>query len=446
MSDLMRKHEMTEEDIKLQFITPAIEGAGWERQRQIRMEYNFTDGRVIVRGNVTARGRRKRTDYLLYYKPNLPLAIVEAKDNRHSLGAGMQQGIEYAECLDVPFVYSSNGDGFLEHDMKRGTERELKLDEFPSPEELWARYKGDTAMTPEQEQLITEPYYFQPGDKTPRYYQRIAINRTIDTIARGQNRLLLVMATGTGKTYTAFQIIHRLWKSGRKKKILFLADRNILVDQTMQQDFKPFAKVMTKIEGKKLDSSYELYLSLYQQLAGDENEEPFRAFTPDFFDLIVIDECHRGSAKEDSRWRRILEYFSNATQIGLTATPKETKEVSNITYFGEPIYTYSLKQGIDDGFLAPYKVLRVGLDKDLEGWRPVAGQRDIYGYEIDDREYNTKDYDKNLIIDERTLAVAKRITRFLKENDRFAKTIVFCVDIDHAERMRQALVNENQDT
>ena len=384
MSDLMRKHEMTEEDIKLQFITPTIEGAGWDRQRQIRMEYNFTDGRVIVRGNVTARGRRKRTDYLLYYKPNLPLAIVEAKDNRHSLGAGMQQGIEYAECLDVPFVYSSNGDGFLEHDMKRGTERELKLDEFPSPEELWARYKGDTAMTPEQEQLITEPYYFQPGDKTPRYYQRIAINRTIDAIARGQNRLLLVMATGTGKTYTAFQIIHRLWKSGRKKKILFLADRNILVDQTMQQDFKPFAKVMTKIEGKKLDSSYELYLSLYQQLAGDENEEPFRAFTPDFFDLIVIDECHRGSAKEDSRWRRILEYFSNATQIGLTATPKETKEVSNITYFGEPIYTYSLKQGIDDGFLAPYKVLRVGLDKDLEGWRPVAGQRDIYGYEIDD--------------------------------------------------------------
>lgn len=445
MSDLMRKHEMTEEDIKLQFITPAIEAASWDRQRQIRMEYNFTDGRVIVRGNVTARGRRKRTDYLLYYKPNLPIAIVEAKDNRHSLGAGMQQGIEYAECLDVPFVYSSNGDGFLEHDMKHGTEREIKLDEFPSPDELWARYKGDTAMTPEQEELITEPYYFQPGDKTPRYYQRIAINRTINAIARGQNRLLLVMATGTGKTYTAFQIIHRLWKSGRKKKILFLADRNILVDQTMQQDFKPFAKVMTKIEGKKLDSSYELYLSLYQQLAGDENEEPFRAFTPDFFDLIVIDECHRGSAKEDSRWRRILEYFSNATQIGLTATPKETKEVSNITYFGEPIYTYSLKQGIDDGFLAPYKVLRVGLDKDLEGWRPVAGQRDIYGYEIDDREYNTKDYDKNLIIDERTLAVAKRITRFLKENDRFAKTIVFCVDIDHAERMRQALVNENQD-
>lgn len=445
MSDLMKKHEMTEEDIKLQFITPAIEAAGWDKLKQIKMEYNFTDGRVIVRGNITARGKRKRTDYLLYYKPNLPLAIVEAKDNRHSIGDGMQQGLEYAECLDVPFVYSSNGDGFLEHDMLCGKEREIKLEEFPSPEELWRRYKGDTSMTSDQETLITEPYYFQPGDKTPRYYQRIAINRTIDAIARGQNRILLVMATGTGKTYTAFQIIHRLWKSGRKKKILFLADRNILVDQTMQQDFKPFSKVMTKIEGKKLDSSYELYLSLYQQLAGDENEEPFRAFKPDFFDLIVIDECHRGSAKEDSRWRRILEYFSSATQIGMTATPKETKEVSNISYFGEPIYTYSLKQGIDDGFLAPYKVLRVGLDRDLEGWRPTAGQHDIYGFEIDDREYNIKDFDKNLIIDERTIAVAKRITKFLKDTDRFAKTIVFCVDIDHAERMRQALVNENAD-
>ena len=445
MGDLLKKSQMTEEDIKLQFITPAIEAAGWDRQKQIRMEYSFTDGRVIVRGNITARGKRKRTDYLLYYKPNLPLAIVEAKDNHHSIGAGMQQGIEYAQCLDVPFVYSSNGDGFLEHDMKNGTEREITLEDFPSPEELWERFKGNTAMTPEQEELITEPYYFQPGDKTPRYYQRIAVNRTINAIARGQNRILLVMATGTGKTYTAFQIIHRLWKSGRKKKILFLADRNILVDQTMQQDFKPFAKVMTKIEGKKLDSSYELYLSLYQQLAGDENKEPFRAFQPDFFDLIVVDECHRGSAKEDSRWRKILEYFKNATQIGLTATPKETKEISNITYFGEPIYTYSLKQGIDDGFLAPYKVLRVGLDKDLEGWRPAAGQTDIYGYEIEDREYNTKDYDKNLIIDERTMAVAKRITKFLTDNDCFAKTIVFCVDIDHAERMRQALVNENKD-
>ncbi len=444
MSDLMKKHQMTEEDIKYQFITPAIENAGWSKN-QIKLEYNFTDGRVIVRGDTVARGKRKRADYLLHYKQNMPIAIVEAKDNKHSVGAGMQQGIEYAEMLDIPFIYSSNGDGFLEHDRKLGTERELLLDEFPSPEELWQRYLGEENITPEQEKLITEPYYFQIGDKTPRYYQRVAINRTIEAIAKGQDRILLVMATGTGKTYTAFQIIHRLWKSERKKKILFLADRNILVDQTMQQDFKPFSKVMTKIEGRKLDSSYELYLSLYQQLAGDEKKEPFREFKPDFFDLIVIDECHRGSAKEDSQWRRILEYFSGATQIGLTATPKESKEISNISYFGKPIYTYSLKQGIDDGFLAPYKVVRVGLDKDLEGWRPTAGQTDIDGNEIEDREYNAKDYDKNLVIDERTQTVAKRITKFLKNKDRFAKTIVFCVDIDHAERMRQAIINENSD-
>lgn len=445
MSALMKKHEMTEEDIKLQFITPAIEASGWDKFNQIKLEYTFTDGRVIVRGNATARGKRKRTDYLLYYRPNLPLAIIEAKDNTHSVGSGMQQAIEYAECLDVPYVYSSNGDGFLEHDRITGKERELKLDEFPSPDALWKRYKQIEQITPEQEKLITEPYYFMPGDKTPRYYQRIAINRTVDAIARGQNRILLVMATGTGKTYTAFQIIHRLWKSGTKHKVLFLADRNILVDQTMQQDFKPFSKVMTKISDKVLDSSYEIYLSLYQQLAGDDHKEPFRAFKPEFFDLIVIDECHRGSAKEESRWRKILEYFSGATQIGMTATPKETTDVSNSSYFGKPIYTYSLKQGIDDGFLAPYKVIRIGLDKDLEGWRPQAGQHDIYDQEIEDREYTIKDYDKNLIIDDRTLAVAKRITRFLKETDRFAKTIVFCVDIDHAERMRQALVNENSD-
>ncbi|OON90381.1 MAG: restriction endonuclease subunit R [Epulopiscium sp. Nele67-Bin001] len=444
MSELIRKSQMTEEDIKYQFITPAIEKSGWGKN-QIKLEYSFTDGRVIVRGDTVARGKRKRADYLLHYKSNIPIAIIEAKDNKHSIGAGMQQCLEYAEILDIPFVYSSNGDGFLEHDRRLGTEKELSLDEFPTPKELWQRYLGEENLTPEQEALITEPYYFQKGDKTPRYYQRVAINRTIEAIAKGQNRILLVMATGTGKTYTAFQIIHRLWKSKYKKKILFLADRNILVDQTMQQDFKPFLKVMTKIEGKKLDSSYEVYLSLYQQLAGDENKEPFRKFTPDFFDLIVIDECHRGSAKEDSQWRRILEYFSQATQIGLTATPKNSKEVSNISYFGSPIYTYSLKQGIDDGFLAPYKVVRVGLDKDLEGWRPTAGQTDVYGNEIEDREYNTKDYDKNLVIDERTQVVAKRITKFLKHKDRFAKTIVFCVDIDHAERMRQALVNENSD-
>lgn len=446
MSDyLISKSKMSEEDIKLKFITPAIENAGWDRNKQIQMEHFFTDGRIIVRGKSVKRGKRKFADYLLCYKPNIPLAIIEAKDNNHSIGGGMQQAIEYAEILDVPFAYTSNGDGFIEHDMKKGTEKEIALNEFPSPEELWSRYKGTSSMTDEQEALITQPYYFQLGDKTPRYYQRIAINRTIDAIARGQNRILLVMATGTGKTYTAFQIIHRLWKSGKKKKILFLADRNILVDQTMTQDFKPFAKVMTKIEGKNLDSSYEIFLSLYHQLAGDENEEPFRAFSPNFFDLIVIDECHRGSAKEESRWRKILEYFSSATQIGMTATPKETKNVSNITYFGDSIYTYSLKQGIDDGFLAPYKVVRVGLNKDLEGFRPTSGQRDIYGYEIEDREYNVKDFDKNIIIDDRTIAVAQRITRFLKENDRFAKTIVFCIDIDHAERMKQALINENSD-
>jgi type I restriction enzyme R subunit len=329
--------------------------------------------------------------------------------------------------------------------MKNGTEREIALENFPTPEELWLRYIGERQFTSEQEKLITEPYYFRIGDKTPRYYQRIAINRTIEAVARGQNRILLVMATGTGKTYTAFQIIHRLRKSRIKKKILFLADRNILVDQTMQQDFKPFEKIMTKISGKKLDSSYEIYLSLYQQLAGDENEEPFREFQPNFFDLIVVDECHRGSAREDSLWRKILEYFNGATQIGMTATPKETKEVSNIDYFGEPIYTYSLKQGIDDGFLAPYKVVRVGLDKDLEGWRPPVGKLDIYGNEIEDREYSIKDYDRVLIIDDRTKIVAKRISDFLRRTSRFDKTIVFCVNIEHAERMRQALINENAD-
>lgn len=445
MDELMKKRDMTEEDIKVKFITPAIERAGWNTEKQVKFEHSFTDGRIIVRGSVIARGKSKRTDYLLYYKANLPIAIIEAKDNKHSVGAGMQQAIEYALVLDIPFVYSSNGDAFLEHDMTTGIERNIPLDKFPSPEELWLRYKGEKNITQAQEKLITQPYFFKIGDKTPRYYQRIAINRTVEAIARGQQRLLLVMATGTGKTYTAFQIIHRLRSSGSKKKILYLADRNILIDQTMTQDFSPFSKIMTKVEGKKLDSSYEIYMSLYQQLAGDDYSEPFRVFKQDFFDLIVVDECHRGSAKEESRWRKILEYFSSATQIGLTATPKETKEVSNITYFGEPIYTYSLKQGIDDGFLAPFKVVRVGIDKDLEGWRPKDGQKDINGNVIEDREYNIKDYDRNLVIDERTETVAKRITKFLKGTDRFAKTIVFCVDIDHAERMRQALVNENSD-
>jgi len=442
---MSEKKVYTEEDIKMKFITPAVVGAGWDLARQIRAEFTFTDGRVIVRGNVTARGKKKRADYILLYKPNMPLAIIEAKDNNHSLGGGMQQGIEYAVTLDIPFVYSSNGDGFMEHDMAKGTERELALENFPTPEELWERYTQEKNLTEKQEELITEPYYFQLGDKTPRYYQRIAINRTLEAIAKGQDRILLVMATGTGKTYTAFQIIYRLHKAGLKKKILYLADRNFLIDQTILNDFKPFEKVMTKVENRKLDSSYEIYMALYQQLTGEDTFEVFKQFQPDFFDLIIVDECHRGSAKEASRWRKVLDYFTAATQIGMTATPKETVDISNIAYFGEPVYTYSLKQGIDDGFLAPYKVIRIGIDRDLFGYRPPAGKVDTEGYEIEDREYTGKDFDRNLIIDDRTKKVAKTISEFLKKTDRFSKTIVFCVNIDHAERMRQALVNENSD-
>lgn len=441
------KKKLSEEDIKMKYITPAIEQAGWDIKKQVRAEYTFTDGRVIVRGNVTTRGKKKRADYILFYKPNMPLAIIEAKDNRHSVGAGMQQGLEYGEILDIPFVYSSNGDGFIEHDRFTGKERELSLDEFPTRDELWNRYLVAKGLNKEQEEIITEPYFFKAGDKQPRYYQRNAINRTIEAIAKGQDRILLVMATGVGKTYVAFNIIYRLWKSKRKKKILFLADRNILVDQTMSNDFQPFNGVMTKIENRTIDTSYEIYLSLYHQLSSNSDDplEVLKQLSPDFFDLIVIDECHRGSAKDDSRWRAVLDYFSSATQIGLTATPKETKEASNINYFGEPVYTYSLKQGIEDGFLAPYKVIRVGLDKDLEGYRPTKGKTDMYGQVIEDREYNTKDFDKNIIIDDRTKKVAQKVTEFLKKTDRFSKTIVFCIDIDHAERMRQALVNENSD-
>lgn len=446
---------MSEEDVKLESITPAINRAGWNANAKkgfIKMEFAINAGRIIVRGNTTARGARKYADYLLFHQKDLPLAIVEAKDKKYSLGTGMQQAIEYAQMLDVPFAYSSNGTGFLEHDMTTGVERELSLDEFPSPEALWNRYIAAKKVTPAIERIITTPYFYEPNEPTtPRYYQRNAINRTVDAIARGQNRLLIVMATGTGKTFTAFQIIYRLWITGLKKRILFLVDRNYLVDQTMSGDFKAFSKVMTKVENRTLDSSYEIFLSLYHQLSGqeqdeDEGNEPYRAFSPNFFDLIIVDECHRGSAREDSRWRKILDYFSSATQIGMTATPKETHDVSNLSYFGEPIYTYSLKQGIEDGYLAPYKVIRIGINCDLEGWRPTSGQRDVDGYEIEDREYNSKDFDRNIIIDERTALVAKRITRFLKDtDDRFAKTIVFCVDIDHAERMRQALVNENSD-
>ncbi|HBK84874.1 MAG TPA: restriction endonuclease subunit R [Firmicutes bacterium] len=437
---------LTEEDIKFRYITPAIERAAWQKE-QIFMEYFFTDGHVIVRGKTVHRGKRKKADYLLVHTAaQIPLGIVEAKDASYAIGAGLQQAMEYARILDVPFAYSSNGQGFIEHDFYTGKERELGLREFPSCDELWSRYLRGKGLKPAEENVIKEPYYFDVfTQKRPRYYQRIAIDRTVEAIAKGQDRILLVMATGTGKTFTAMQVIWRLLNSKQVRRVLYLADRNILIDQTMQQDFKPFEKVMTKVQDKHLDSSYEIYMSLYHQLVGDDGKEAFRDFQPEFFDLIVVDECHRGSAKADSQWRKVLDYFHTAIHIGMTATPKETKEVSNISYFGEPIYTYSLKQGIDDGFLAPYKVIRIGLDKDLEGWRPYKGQLDIYGNEIEDREYNVKDYDRNLVIDDRTQAVANRISKWLKANGRFSKTIIFCVDIDHAERMRLAMVNENSD-
>ena len=448
----VNKKSLSEADIRSKFITPAIVGRNgekWDLMTQIREEHYFTKGRVIVRGKMVTRGDAKKADYLLYYKPNLPLAVVEAKDNNHSIGAGMVQALEYAETLDIPFAYSSNGDGFLEHDrtVTRGTvTREISLEDFPTPEELWARYTKSKSFTPEEESIATQPYYDDGSGRMPRYYQQIAINRTVDAIARGDNRILLVMATGTGKTYTAFQIIWRLWKSGRKKRILFLVDRNILADQAKTNDFKPFGQAMTKITNRTIDKSFEIYLCLYQAVTGTEEEKNiYKQFSPDFFDLVVIDECHRGSADDDAAWRQILEYFSSATQIGLTATPKETKETSNIEYFGEPIYTYSLKQGISDGFLAPYKVIRIGLDKDLDGWRPEDGQRDRYGEMIEDREYNIRDFDRNLVLEKRTEIVAGKITEFLKATSRFYKTIVFCEDIEHAERMRQALVNANPD-
>lgn len=440
----MGKKHLSEEDIKHRYITPAIHNAGWDK-KQIRMEYAFTAGRIILRGNITARGRKKSADYLLSYKNNFPLAIVEAKDNTQPVGAGLQQAIDYAKSLDVPYVYASNGDAFVEQNLLTGEVNELKLEDFPSPEVLYQRYRIDKGIDEAEEKVMLEPYYYIPNYKTPRYYQRVAINRAVDAVAKGQNRVLVVSATGTGKTYMTFQMIYRLWKSGLKKKILFLADRNVLIDQTMTGDFKPFSGKMTKVQKKNLDSSYEIYLALYQQLVGDDGEEAFRQFQPNFFDLIVIDECHRGSAKEESAWRKVLDYFTEATHIGCTATPIETKEASSFTYFGEPIYEYSLKQGIDDGFLAPYKVIRIGLDKDLEGYRPEAGKVDKHGYEIEDREYNVKDFDRNIVIDDRTRVVASKISEFLKKTDRFSKTIVFCVDIEHAERMRQALINENKD-
>lgn len=436
----------TEEDVKFRYITPAIENAGWSKN-QILMEYFFTEGQVLVRGKIVRRGPRKKADYLLTHSNNqTPLAIVEAKDSDHSIGSGMQQAISYAQILQIPFAYSTNGKGFLEHDFFTGIERQISNDEFPTEEQLWQRVKAGKNYDDHQAHLITEPDYFDIlSGKKPRYYQRIAIDKTLEAISKGQKRILLVMATGTGKTFTAFQIVWKLLKNKKVNRVLYLADRNILIDQTMQQDFRPLEKSMTKVQDRKLDSAYEIYMSLYQQLAGDEGEEPFRQFKKDFFDLIVVDECHRGSAKEESQWRKILDYFDTGIHIGMTATPKETYEVSNITYFGEPVYTYSLKQGIRDGFLAPYKVVRISLDKDVEGWRPYRGQIDVNGHLIEDREYVLTDFDRKLVIDERTKAVANRITKWLVANGRFSKTIVFCVDIDHAERMRQALINENVD-
>ena len=448
----MNKKDLTETDIRTKFITPAFVGAEdgkWNVMTQVREEVYFTKGRVIVRGKTVKRGEAKKADYLLYYKPGIPLAVIEAKDNNHTVGAGMQQALEYAEILDVPFAYSSNGDGFLEHDRTAtggAVERELPLNQFPAPAALWARHCAAKNYTASQEALATQDYFDDGAKKSPRYYQLIAINRTVEAIARGENRILLVMATGTGKTYTAFQIIWRLWKSGAKKRILFLVDRNILADQTKTNDFKPFGQAMTKITNRTVDKAFEIYLCLYQAVTGTEEEQNiYKQFTPDFFDLIVIDECHRGSAADDATWRKVLEYFSSATQIGLTATPKETKDISNIEYFGDPLYTYSLKQGIADGFLAPYKVIRIAIDRDLEGWRPERGKTDKHGYLIEDREYNGNDYDRGLVLEQRTELVAARITEFLKATDRFAKTIVFCENIDHAERMRQALVNANPD-
>lgn len=445
----MDRRQLSERDICTKFITPALERAGWDIATQIREEFPLTKGRIIVRGKLITRGKHKRADYVLFVKPGLPIAVIEAKDNTHSVSDGIQQALGYANLLQVPFVFSSNGDGFLFHNKiaKGGTiERELALDEFPGVDALWQSWAEHQRLMPPQRELVTQDYYSDASDKAPRYYQLLAINKTIDAIARGQNRILLVMATGTGKTYTAFQIIWRLWKSRTKKRILFLADRNILVDQTMTNDFKPFGSAMTKIQKRQADKSYEIYLSLYQAVTGTEEEKNiYKQFSPDFFDLIVIDECHRGSAAADSAWREILTYFNSATQIGLTATPKETREVSNIDYFGEPTYTYSLRQGIDDGFLAPYKVVRIDLDKDLSGWRPDHGMVDKYGNEIEDRIYNQRDFDRTLVLEKRTELVANKVSEFLKQTNRFDKTIVFCDNIDHAERMRQALVNENGD-
>lgn len=439
---------LTEADIITKCVMPAILNAGWDNTTQIRQEVKLRNGKVIVRGKVAARRTVKSADIVLYHKPGIPLAVIEAKANKHEIGKGMQQGIEYARLLDVPFVFATNGDGFIFRDATAAEgeclEKQITLDDFPSPAELWQKFCLWKGYTQAQLPVITQDYYDDGSGKSPRYYQLQAINKTIEAVSNGQNRVLLVMATGTGKTYTAFQIIWRLWKSKNKKRILFLADRNILVDQTKNNDFQPFGTAMTKVSGRTIDPAYEIHLALYQAITGpEEDQKAFKQVAPDFFDLIVIDECHRGSASEDSAWREILDYFSSATQIGLTATPKETHEVSSTDYFGDPVYVYSLKEGIEDGFLAPYKVVRVDIDVDLQGWRPTKGQTDLNGEVIDDRIYNQKDFDRTMVIDERTELVARTITDYLKRTNPMDKTIVFCNDIDHAERMRRALVNLN---
>jgi len=438
---------LSEQDICSKFILPAITGAGWDLQRQIREQYSFTAGQITVHGQAVSRGEKKRVDFILFYRNHLPLAVIEAKDNRHSIGDGMQQALNYAEALDIPFVYSSNGDAFLEHDRlaKNGQiEQELKLSGFPSPDKLYQRYLKAKGLTGEPEKIISQDYYSEIDGKIPRYFQEVAVNRSTEAIVKGKNRLLLVMATGTGKTYTAFQIIWRLWKAGAKKRILFLVDRNILADQPIMNDFSRFGDKMTKIKHRQVDKSYEIYLGLYQGLTGlEESKNIFKQFSPDFFDLVIVDECHRGSARDDSSWREILEYYQNATQIGLTATPKETADISTQSYFGEPIYTYSLKQGIEDGFLAPYKVIRVTLDRDAEGYRPISGQPDKYGHALPDQVFTRSDFDRKIVLEERTKIVAQKITEYLKATDRFQKTIVFCVDTEHANRMRHELINAN---
>lgn len=440
------KKSLSEEDIKNRYITPALDKAGWEKTHY-RMEYYFTAGRVLIQGKQHARKEGKKADYLLFASPNNPIAIVEAKDNNKPVGGGLQQAIEYAQILDVKFAYSSNGDAFIEHDFLTGKETEIPLDAFPTKEQLIERLRANNNLTAEQQHIVDEPYYFDQDSKEPRYYQRIAINRTVEAVAKGQNRILLVMATGTGKTFTAFQIIHRLTKSGAKKKVLYLADRNILIDQTMVQDFRPFKKVMTKIKNRVMDSSYEIYMALYQQLVDydDNGEDPFKEFAPSFFDLILVDECHRGSARDDSAWRKILEYFKSATQIGMTATPKVKDGANNLDYFNEPLYTYSLKQGIEDGFLAPYRVTNSFINVDLEGWSPEEDETDIHGYLIEQGYYSRKDFGREVALLKRREIVARRITKMLHQIGRMTKTIVFCTDVEEAEAMRELLVNLNSD-